>query len=171
MIVAPRCEEASLQFLKSLQTPAVLVAYRPEDPELSFIDLDNRRAAQMIVEHFVSKGHKRIAYVGGELELNANARDRYQGYLDGMKEAGLRVDPRWAHNKVFDAFFGAEALSRFLACSAPARLRRSHWLKRSHAERSDAVMPSWSVISRKYPRLNRETCLPSLGQPRSIAFC
>lgn len=121
VIVAPRCEEGSLQFIKSLQTPAVLVAYRPEDPELSFIDLDNKRAARMVVEHFVSKGHKRIAYVGGELELNANARDRYQGYLEGMKAAGLRVDPRWAHNKVFDAFFGAEALSRFMALEAISR--------------------------------------------------
>ena len=59
-----------------------------------FIDLDNVKAARIIVEHLAQRGHRRIAFIGGEVKLSANARDRHKGYVDGMKRLGLPVGER-----------------------------------------------------------------------------
>lgn len=121
VIIAPRTEESALKELKRLNLPAILVAFRPRDPELNFIDLDNVKGARMMVEHLAHRGHKRIAFIGGELELSANARDRYEGYMEGMKKAGLALDKRMILNKSFEPAFGAEALKTLLELPSEAR--------------------------------------------------
>lgn len=120
-ILAPRGEDAALKDLKNLPLPAVLIAYRPRDPELNFIDMDNVKAARMMVAYLAAKGHKRIAFMGGEQDLSANARDRYEGYVEGMKEAGLSLDKRLVQNRNFEPSFAAEAMRDFLALPSDIR--------------------------------------------------
>jgi DNA-binding LacI/PurR family transcriptional regulator len=120
-IIAPRCAEAGLGELTRLGVPAVLVAYRPRDPALSFIDLDNVKAGRMMVEHLAERGHRRIAFIGGEIKLSANARDRHKGYVDGMKGLGLPVDARLVHNREFTPAFSSEAFEQLMALPASAR--------------------------------------------------
>lgn len=117
-IVAPRCHEAALSVLRGLPCPVVLVAHTPRDPQLSFVDLDNVEAGRMVVLHLSQKGHRRIAFIGGEIDLNANARDRHKGFLDGMKRAGLTVDRRLVRNRNFTPGF---AIQSFLAMMALPR--------------------------------------------------
>ena len=123
VVLAPRSKEAALGALKRLHVPVLLLAYRPRDPELSFVDLDNAAGARMVVEHLVLKGHRRIAYIGGELELSANARDRYDGYLQALQQLNLPVDADLIRNQSFEPAFALEALASFLAL--PARQRPS----------------------------------------------
>jgi LacI family transcriptional regulator len=120
-IIAPRSAEAGLRELTRLSFPAVLVAYRPRDPALSFIDLDNVKAARIIVEHLAQRGHRRIAFIGGEIKLSANARDRYKGYVDGVKQLGLLEDPRLVHNREFTPAFSAEVFERLMELPAKTR--------------------------------------------------
>lgn len=117
-ILAPRCREAALEKLHQLRCPVVLVAHRPRDPALSFVDLDNIEAGRMVVLHLAQKGHRRIAFVGGEIDVNANARDRHKGFLNGMKRAGLTVDRRLVRNRNFTPGF---AIQSFLAMMALPR--------------------------------------------------
>ncbi|MEZ4314893.1 MAG: LacI family DNA-binding transcriptional regulator [Polyangiaceae bacterium] len=114
-VLAPRCREPALDELARLPCPTVLVAHRPRNAALSFIDLDNVQAGRMVVEHLAQKGHRRIAFVGGEIDLNANARDRHKGFLDGMKRTDLPVDRRLVRNRNFTAGF---AIQSFLAMMA-----------------------------------------------------
>ncbi len=121
VVVAPRSAEAGLDELLRLQRPAVLVAYRPRSPRLSFIDLDNVRAGRLVVEHLAQRGHRRIAYIGGELKLSANARDRHKGYRDGIKQLGLVEDARLVHDREFTPAFSVEAFRQLM--DLPARER------------------------------------------------
>lgn len=121
VIVAPRTEEVPLKELKRLQAPAVLVSHRPRDPELNFVDFDNVKGAKLMTLHLASQGHRRIAYIGGELELITNARDRYEGYLEGLKEAGLPLDRRLAMNKNFEPAFALEAFQQLMDLPAESR--------------------------------------------------
>jgi DNA-binding LacI/PurR family transcriptional regulator len=115
VILAPRTEEAGLKELKRLSIPAVILAYRPRDPELNFVDLDNVKGAALAVAHLASRGHKRIGFIGGELELSANARDRYDGYVQAMKAAGLSLDKALVRHGTFDPNFAVGAARELLS--------------------------------------------------------
>ena len=122
VVLAPRTEEVGLAELKRLDVPAVLLAHTPDDKSLSFVDLDNVGGARIAVEHLISKGHKRIAFIGADPTLVSNARDRGTGYREALVHAGLPHDPsleyRFTH---FDPHFGAEALSHFMSLPASQR--------------------------------------------------
>jgi LacI family transcriptional regulator len=115
VVMAPRTKENFLRELKRLHVPAVLLAYTPQDPDLSFVDVDNVAGVKRAMEYLLGKGHKRIAYVGGELELSANARDRYQGYLQALQEAYLPVDTDLIRNESFEPRFAVASLEHFLS--------------------------------------------------------
>lgn len=115
VILAPRTKEAALKELKRLHVPSVLLCFRAEDPEISFVDVDNAEGVRMAVEHLVSKGHKRIAFIGGEIELSSNARDRYDGYLKGLAQASLPVDKDLIRNGDFEPTFALASIDSLLA--------------------------------------------------------
>lgn len=120
-VLAPRTTEAGLVELKRLHVPVVLLLYRPEDPTLSFVDMDNIKGAEMITKHLIDKGHKRIGYVGGELELSANARDRYKGYKQALRAADLKEDPDLVSNINFDPNNAVAALQHYVSLPAARR--------------------------------------------------
>jgi LacI family transcriptional regulator len=64
----------------------------------SYLDADtvlatNRAGAREAVEHLVSVGHRRIAFLG-DLTTIATAADRHAGYTEGLQAAGIPVDAR-----------------------------------------------------------------------------
>ncbi|MGB3328544.1 MAG: substrate-binding domain-containing protein, partial [Thermomicrobiales bacterium] len=58
----------------------------------SFVDVDNRAAAQLAVEHLIAHGHRSIAMISGHTDIVA-ARSRQQGYVDALEAAGLPIGP------------------------------------------------------------------------------
>lgn len=115
VVLAPRSDGAGLAELKRLSVPAVLLAYTPMDPSLNFVDLDNTRGARMMTEYLLGKGHRRIAFINGDPKISANARDRRDGYQDGLKAAGLAFDPALMHeDPAFNPVSAATAAMRFL---------------------------------------------------------
>jgi len=109
VVLAPRASEAALAELKRLSIPVVLLAYRATDPELNFVDLDNVRGAAMATAHLAARGHKRIAFIGGEREASANATDRFNGFLKALKASGLEARKELVHHGAFDPNFAVEA--------------------------------------------------------------
>lgn len=149
VVLAPRAPESGLEELKRLDVPVVLLAHTPDDPSLSFVDLDNVEAARRAVNHLVSKGHRRIAFVGGDPGLNNNARNRLLGYREALRKAGLNPEPQLEQISThFDPMFGAAALSNLRAlppsqrptalfCSTDLMARRAL----DEAVRSGMVVP------------------------------
>jgi LacI family transcriptional regulator len=121
VVLAPRTREEGLKELKRLHVPSVLLAYRPQDPALSYVDLDNVDGARQLTAYLGAKGHARIAYIGGELELSANARDRYEGYLQGLRQCSLPVDADLIRHGSFEPAFAVASLERLLALPASRR--------------------------------------------------
>jgi LacI family transcriptional regulator len=71
--------------------PIVLVNRRVDDDALPSATADDFEGARLAVEHLVALGHRRIAHLGGPLELSTG-RLRNQGFFHGMAEAALKVD-------------------------------------------------------------------------------
>ncbi len=80
LILASVCEdEKSLRDLIDREVPVVLINRVPEQVSINYVAIDNIKGAQQAVEHLISLGHRRIAYVGG-LKQVESTRERLQGY-------------------------------------------------------------------------------------------
>lgn len=60
--------------------------------EANYVEVDNRRAAQLAVRHLVERGHRRIVYLSGPEKI-VSARDRSVGFMESMMENRLPVTP------------------------------------------------------------------------------
>jgi DNA-binding LacI/PurR family transcriptional regulator len=69
--------------------PVVLVDNALERTPSDSVVCDNRDGARAAVEHLLSHGYKRIAFVGGPMEW-LSTRERQAGYEDAMREAHLQ---------------------------------------------------------------------------------
>ncbi len=122
ILMAPRIKnEADLNFLKQVHIPSLLLLYRTTNPQYSWVDLDNRLGGRLATEHLIELGHKRVAFIGGELEFSSNSRDRYEGYQLALKKAGLKENPQWVRNGVFSLEHGVQSMYYFLALPASQR--------------------------------------------------
>ncbi|WP_026287142.1 LacI family DNA-binding transcriptional regulator [Gilvimarinus chinensis] len=63
----------------------------PGQPGVS-IGCDNFNGARQAVEHLISLGHRRIAFVGGISDGSPEFKRRYEGYCRALEEAGIEVD-------------------------------------------------------------------------------
>ncbi|MCG3043767.1 LacI family DNA-binding transcriptional regulator [Streptomyces fenghuangensis] len=82
-----------------------------DDPELLYVDTDNRGGARQAVEHLLQRGRRRIAVITGPLD-QTSALDRLDGYLDAL---GLsEPDPALVAHGDFTAEGGERAMAELL---------------------------------------------------------
>jgi DNA-binding LacI/PurR family transcriptional regulator len=73
--------------------PMIVADHQFDDLEVDCVDIDSHSGALRAVEHLVSLGHKSIGFVGTN-----RAEDnpwRFNGFKDGLKEAGLELNESW----------------------------------------------------------------------------
>ncbi|HEY0954766.1 MAG TPA: LacI family DNA-binding transcriptional regulator [Roseateles sp.] len=93
--------------------PTVVVGRQVEGPHLYSFGFDNRLGARLGTQHLIEQGHRRIAFIAGDL-LHDDAVERQNGFLDAMAAAGLPVDPNLIVQSDFTAAGGMLAVSRLL---------------------------------------------------------
>ena len=100
-----------------LAAPCVMVACGPAHAGVDTVGTDDRRGAELAVEHLASLGHTRIIHMDGG--ANVSAAERRCGYESGMRAAGLGdlVDIRPAGDGEADAI---EVIDALLAEDEPA---------------------------------------------------
>lgn len=86
-------DKALLSFLSDQRTPAVAIVRRVPGDELDTVVFEDLAGSKAATQHLIGMGHTRIAYIGGDIAFSSN-RDRWQGYLQAHREAGLPVDER-----------------------------------------------------------------------------
>jgi len=77
--------------LESLGCPVVCLD-RDINLHLDTIHFNDKKAMKQTVLSLAEAGHSRIAVINGNNERNVLASERYEGYLEGMKAAGLEVN-------------------------------------------------------------------------------
>ncbi|MCL4561992.1 MAG: LacI family transcriptional regulator [Chloroflexi bacterium] len=73
--------------------PTMILSAVPQDPSLSYIDVDNRSGIARAVEHLANLGHRSIAYVT-PIKTDSHAVQRLQGYREAMEAHGLGSEVR-----------------------------------------------------------------------------
>lgn len=97
--ILPRTEvdDARINYLRELKVPFILYGRtgyghpdRPDDT--SWFDISGETAIRKAVDRLVEFGHTCIGYVGSDPKFNYSHLRR-DGYLEGLKAAGLQVHP------------------------------------------------------------------------------
>lgn len=121
LLLSPHVKEEEIGFLKESRVPVVFLFFQPKDPAFAYVDMDNLKGARLAVEHLVSLGHRKIAFIGGDIGLSSNARDRYRGYQEVLVETGIVETPAVVKHGDFSMTHGYEAMKEILDLPKPAR--------------------------------------------------
>lgn len=89
--------ENVISLIKELEMPTVLVETTDADGIFPSVSIDNVTAAVDAVKYLISKGNKKIAYVGTTIEKVNALSLRYTGYKKGLEEMGMAVDKELIH--------------------------------------------------------------------------
>lgn len=92
--------------------PIVFVGARPRKETVSSVALDDHAAAVAAVRHLVSLGHRRIALLTGPLTEDCS-KDRRAGYVEALREAGLKVSPTLVQEGDWSATSGDQAVQHW----------------------------------------------------------
>lgn len=94
ILTTTRFEDKNVEFLFEKKHPFVVIG-TPEAhrEQILYVDNDNVKAMENVVEHLIKEGHRKIAFVGGEYEFTVN-RHRLRGYKRALKNHGIEVDER-----------------------------------------------------------------------------
>lgn len=87
--------------LKNLEIPYVIADAHAEYEALYTVNVDYQLAAYTAVNYLISRGHRRIGFVGN-MQLPAFYSQSISGYQKALEENGLPVEPAWCFEKVHD---------------------------------------------------------------------
>lgn len=94
---------------KKYNVPAVLVdCYGNDDSFFYSVRTDDRLGGYLATKHLIEKGHRNIAIVTGELQKYGVNSERYEGYLDALKEAGIQPAEQNRFEGYVDYQYGVE---------------------------------------------------------------
>ncbi|MCJ0867793.1 LacI family DNA-binding transcriptional regulator [Streptomyces sp. AP-93] len=89
----------------------VVVGGRPlGDPDIPYVDVDNRGGAEQAVAHLLATGRRQIATITARQDM-ASGIDRLRGYRDALQAAGVRP----LHALIADGGLGQEGAQQAMA--------------------------------------------------------
>ena len=94
--------------------PVVLIDREVPGATADLVRCDTREGTRQLVHHLIDRGHRDIAFVGGDAEVSS-LRDRLSGYRKAMEEAGR---PERVHLGRFDRDSGSEIAEHLVAAKA-----------------------------------------------------
>ncbi len=97
----------------SKKIPVVFLDNLQAKRQTNAIYVDGYTGIKRITEHLIQLGHREIAFIKS-LERYNVANDRYQGYLDAMKKAGLNVKKELVYEGNYHIESGCQAAKYFL---------------------------------------------------------
>lgn len=91
----------------------VIVDRDGRESGMDWVISDNLGGAREATEHLLRHGHRRIAFVGDHHAIDT-ARDRREGFLEAMHDAGIAVEPGWVRADVRDPETAQRAAAQML---------------------------------------------------------
>lgn len=121
LLIAPVLEEQTIALLRQRKTPVVVIDPRRLDTDLPRVTVDNYQGTRSAAEHLIGLGHRRIAYIGGDLDLESST-VRFNGFRDAMLLAGLPVEEQLTAFCDFSYASGFRTASRLIEEQRPSAI-------------------------------------------------
>ena len=85
---------------------------------LSSVGIDDTAAGRRAARFLLSRGHRRIAVIGGNRAVSSISDQRYQGFLQGLADEGLSHDEALYQKANYNLGSGYRAMNKLLARDA-----------------------------------------------------
>jgi LacI family transcriptional regulator len=92
ILICPVVGSEFLTRIRYLGGRLAMVAFGRRALGLDYVGVDEAEGMKLAMEHLYHVGHRRVAFVGGDLNASP-ARDRIEGYQLALAGLGLRFDP------------------------------------------------------------------------------
>lgn len=117
-IMTSELEKPLVAELGRRKIPMVFLDVGAVGPSISNIKVDYAQGIRQAIEHLLALNHRRIAFIGGPLDLKS-ARIRRTAFLRGLADCGVSVDQRLVESGNHKIDGGLEAMTRLLAGPKP----------------------------------------------------
>ena len=114
----PNGEDGYLAQLEKRHLPCVFVNFDARAVALPVVVAENRKGARAAVEHLLSLGHRRIAFIAGSHYSGQNG-ERQAAYVEALTDAGIAIDPALMVAGHFVQTGGHAATEQLLALPQP----------------------------------------------------
>lgn len=92
IVTGGRHTDKARQMLTGAGVPVIETWDSPKHPIGHVVGFSNADTMQLLVDHLVGKGRKRIAFMGGDSESDTRGQDRRSGFQKAMLSHGLAAD-------------------------------------------------------------------------------
>ena len=89
VVTGGRHTDRARRMLANAGIPVVETWDLPPDPLGHVVGFSNAEAARGMVDHFVTAGYRRIAFIGGDADRDTRGTDRRAGFIAAMESHGL----------------------------------------------------------------------------------
>ena len=121
-LLRARSDDESIKYLKKYEFPFVVIGRPEESEDMLWVDNDNFQATYNLVNEFIKKGHKDIAFLGAKNEWNVS-KDRLKGYKVACEINGILVqDKNVIMTSEFSEQEGMNGAIKLLDNSAPTAI-------------------------------------------------
>ncbi|SHN52925.1 LacI family transcriptional regulator [Butyrivibrio hungatei DSM 14810] len=94
-------------------TPVIVTGKLDKTPAHSVV-IDESRAMNLVMEHLIGLGHKKIALVGGEMRV-ASTFNKYKMYQEILRKYGIEERGEYVVNGTYDPETGYDATNKILS--------------------------------------------------------
>ena len=113
VIARTRRHDPRIDYLRKSHIPFVVQGRTEDCDDYAWLDIDNEKAFIDAMDHLVGLGHRKIAYLGGDPDLNY-AWQRRSGYLSAAKTHGCDVLDGYLHDGITDEMAARRAVAELL---------------------------------------------------------
>ena len=119
-VILPPIQESDAAVLKLIERgmPVVVVDRALKSTDVDTVEIDNFLGAYEAVQHLIKIGHKRIAFIGGPVNISTS-RERRRGYQEAHQNANIPVDPSLMLAGNYKQDSGRELTNKLLELSSP----------------------------------------------------
>ena len=78
------------------------------------VSIEDRKGGYIATKHLLEEGHRDIGFAGPSIGTSSVIQNRYQGYLDALKEYHIEPNPHWIFDKVMRLEGGVETAEKLL---------------------------------------------------------
>lgn len=117
--ILPRAmwDDPRVALCRTRGVPFILYGRTGDDEDCAWFDVSGEAAMEQAVARLAGFGHTRIGFINGSRDYTY-AHLRHDGFMKGMQEAGLAVDPALIVEGALDIAAGEAAGHRILAADA-----------------------------------------------------
>ncbi len=92
VIIAGKIGSSWIEYVRKKNIPLLLVDFAA--PKTSNVTIDNRGGAELVVQHFLRGGHKKIGFIGGDIN-HPSIHERFIQYKETLHSANILSNGEW----------------------------------------------------------------------------